>query len=1212
MAAVLLRGSFIVSLLFLCITVVFIPWDHSIRCLSSVQRPWTSSSSTINTLSSRDDDDDDTGVTPDPGANGDSAGKYSCNADSPCYNGACCGKDGWCGFGPTYCGKGCGSNCDATAQCGQYSKSGDKTCPLNVCCSQFGFCGTTSEFCGTGCQSNNCGAPSRPKGKGGDVRDNIIGYHQSWKSSGDECGHMTPSQIHVDSLNAVNLAFAYITPDGVSISLPSYTSSAVQSTDKTFHTSFTSHLWNTRIKASSPRLPMPKRTALTPKSGYRGGNHDEDVKNYPNLLKIIKDRFKEEVKPLKLSITVPTSYWYLRWFDLPALAKHIDFFNLMSYDLHGTWDSTDPIGPHVYVHTKLTEIKDALDLFWREDISPDVINLGLAFYGRSFKLKDPSCTTPGCVFSGPGDEGRCTKTAGILSYREIEETRRMETSKSYSVHDKDAAVNWMVWGGDNWISYDTKETFQAKIDYANDLGLHGIFVWAIDQDTDQFTALQAVTGQDIANRIEPSDTLGNFDVGNCYITGCKQPCRDGYNKMTGLNQDSNGKGCPKGSKNKKQRNLCCPSWGAPDPSTCSWVGSWPGFPNLQAGLRLVCHGQLWRGQRISISVDAENAFESRSFCCPESPKLAAPGMGIRHRDQTIAVQRENSSSLVAETNPRATVGSGEKPFPLEDLFPYDIPDEDIPEYYESFDNTGDMKPKNWDNENDPSKQAFAWIIMSLDKRDGSHLELFDCPQTSREDFRTQSAKAVGMSGEEDNNCEDVMFGGVKGTIVRLPKHSGPDEWVRAVSFKPITNITLPFHLHKRAPEDANVYELECLASCRVASDPDKSNKRSTQDWREFHMSWFEERGYINRTGTTVKKRGDSSNASWWKNEFNALIKTHTDYGAVKRMDWSQVLYAARKSCPGATDASVEGKLDGSFETTLDYGISLICTPKNFNFDEAYAYFHFNEMKLDSYGIIDAYAAFQFQTQTTPILDSLDLFDGVYNIAGLVEIGPCFDVQAQLRAALTMSFKAKNPITWMYPKSMDTWPDKSSFNTYEPEVGLSPKTNVSVKTSGNLTVVMSSSLGFGVKLLWNAKQLVNTDISLNFDTDVSFIVTAEASNAATCNGVVMGINCRYGVDLALANALPGWKSTDSKYEVIEPRTVRLVDSVCKKWATGDGDPSSAGPSRREIGYSGLISRDDSSGDALFPDSGGSALRCPNIFNTPTGDCHPGENDVIFYT
>lgn len=62
----------------------------------------------------------------------------ACNANTPCVNGACCGKNGECGYSPASCAAGCTSNCNAKAQCGQYAAEGSQKCPLNVCCSEFG------------------------------------------------------------------------------------------------------------------------------------------------------------------------------------------------------------------------------------------------------------------------------------------------------------------------------------------------------------------------------------------------------------------------------------------------------------------------------------------------------------------------------------------------------------------------------------------------------------------------------------------------------------------------------------------------------------------------------------------------------------------------------------------------------------------------------------------------------------------------------------------------------------------------------------------------------------------------------------------------------------------------------------------------------------------------------------------------------------------
>lgn len=168
-----------------------------------------------------------------------------------------------------------------------------------------------------------------------------------------------------------------------------------------------------------------------PGADDRGGS-DGDGENYTALMKELRAAIDASGKEYIITFTAPSSYWYLRHFDITNMMIYVDWVNLMSYDLHGVWDSDNPIGNQVLSHTNLTEIDLALDLFWRNDVEPSKIVLGLGFYGRSFKLSSPSCWKPGCDFSGPGSEGKCTKTAGILSYRG-EKYTRISPSLGFSV-----------------------------------------------------------------------------------------------------------------------------------------------------------------------------------------------------------------------------------------------------------------------------------------------------------------------------------------------------------------------------------------------------------------------------------------------------------------------------------------------------------------------------------------------------------------------------------------------------------------------------------------------------------------------------------------------------------------------------------------------------------------------------------------------------------
>ena len=93
----------------------------------------------------------------------------------------------------------------------------------------------------------------------------------------------------------------------------------------------------------------------------RGGKNS-DGKNYTKLLKELRAEMRARGEVYLVTYTAPTSYWYLRHFDLKGMNNYVDWINLMSYDLHGVWDSDNPIGNRVLAHTNLTEIDLALDL----------------------------------------------------------------------------------------------------------------------------------------------------------------------------------------------------------------------------------------------------------------------------------------------------------------------------------------------------------------------------------------------------------------------------------------------------------------------------------------------------------------------------------------------------------------------------------------------------------------------------------------------------------------------------------------------------------------------------------------------------------------------------------------------------------------------------------------------------------------------------------
>jgi hypothetical protein len=64
---------------------------------------------------------------------------------------------------------------------------------------------------------------------------------------------------------------------------------------------------------------------------------------------------------------------------------------------------------------------------------------------------------------GPAAGGPCTNSPGTLSYAEIMSI--ISTNNLQPVLDEEAAVNYIVYDNDQWVSYDDAATFKLKIDY---------------------------------------------------------------------------------------------------------------------------------------------------------------------------------------------------------------------------------------------------------------------------------------------------------------------------------------------------------------------------------------------------------------------------------------------------------------------------------------------------------------------------------------------------------------------------------------------------------------------------------------------------------------------------------------------------------------------------------------------------------------------------
>ncbi|KAF9120622.1 hypothetical protein BG015_006033, partial [Linnemannia schmuckeri] len=238
-----------------------------------------------------------------------------------------------------------------------------------------------------------------------------------------------------------------------------------------------------------------------PADPKRGG-HAEDPENFVLFLKEMREAADAEIlenghERLILSIALPGGPFHGDNFLIPKLAPHVDWFNIMAYNLHGQWESQvfcaaplhDPASETEYNGYSLIQ---AVESMAPSTVSPQKFNLGLSLSGVTFTLKDTSLTSPGAPARGPGKSGCQEK--GAMSYFEAvklvdlfgEKTGEDNFSRRVTQAprlDERSQCIYMVVDKDQWVGFDTPETFAYKVDYFRKFGFGGVSIWSMDSDT---------------------------------------------------------------------------------------------------------------------------------------------------------------------------------------------------------------------------------------------------------------------------------------------------------------------------------------------------------------------------------------------------------------------------------------------------------------------------------------------------------------------------------------------------------------------------------------------------------------------------------------------------------------------------------------------------------------------------------------------------------
>ncbi|KAG9323349.1 hypothetical protein KVV02_000931, partial [Mortierella alpina] len=258
-----------------------------------------------------------------------------------------------------------------------------------------------------------------------------------------------------------------------------------------------------------------------PSDPKRGG-HPDDPQNFVTFMKEMREaanaeQLKDKQERLILSIALPGGPFHGKYFLVPKLAPYVNWFNIMAYNLHGQWEAqvfcaaplADPAKNTPYYGYSLI---DAITSMAPKTVNPKKFNLGLSLSGVTFTLQDSHKTTPGSPAIGPGPKGCQEK--GAMAYfesRKLANNLKITDFKQRATDifhrevttaprmDEISKCMYMVVNGNQWVGFDTPETFAYKVDYLKNYGFGGVSIWSMDSDT---------ANHELTNSIHSSLTKG--------------------------------------------------------------------------------------------------------------------------------------------------------------------------------------------------------------------------------------------------------------------------------------------------------------------------------------------------------------------------------------------------------------------------------------------------------------------------------------------------------------------------------------------------------------------------------------------------------------------------------------------------------------------------------------------------------------------------------
>ncbi|HKM34471.1 MAG TPA: glycosyl hydrolase family 18 protein [Lachnospiraceae bacterium] len=350
--------------------------------------------------------------------------------------------------------------------------------------------------------------PVTPKPPAQTSSRKIVGYYAAWAAYS---GYL-PNQIDASKLTHINYAFANISSDlKLALGYPDIDENnikllnSLKQTNPNLKTLISVGGWTWSGKFSDAALTDASRTtfadscvAFMKQYGFDGVDLDweypvsgglatntkrpEDKQNFTLLLQKIREKLDAQGvldnKHYLLTIAGGAGNSYVNNIEIANVSQYLDYATIMTYDLHGMWDSYTDLHAPLYMNDDTSpqykaSVDSAVNAWLNASFPADKLVLGIPFYGYLFSSVNNTNNGLYQTYTG----------ANSIGYQSIVDNYMSKPGFTRYFHAQ-SMVPWLF-DGSVFISYEDPQSIAYKTDYIKSKNLGGAMAWELSQDPNE-------------------------------------------------------------------------------------------------------------------------------------------------------------------------------------------------------------------------------------------------------------------------------------------------------------------------------------------------------------------------------------------------------------------------------------------------------------------------------------------------------------------------------------------------------------------------------------------------------------------------------------------------------------------------------------------------------------------------------------------------------